>query len=177
MVRIGHFEATFQRKLTFTGETGMAFNMIKASDLIRVNEDGEVIEGNRPVNAAVGFSSSGDHFTKQMLTLDGQFSQAFAIHSGIHKTQPWVIAAAHTHSMYGKVMKGRSIGFRLVWDPNERCFFGYRPSRLSARRSSLLPRTRVPFTNARLSTMTTRALLTIKKRANFWARCWERTTI
>ncbi|KAI9025625.1 class II aldolase/adducin N-terminal [Hyaloraphidium curvatum] len=59
---------------------GMAFKLIKVSDLIRVNEAGEVIEGNRPVNAA-----------------------AFAIHSGIHKTQPWVTAAAHSHSMYGKV--------------------------------------------------------------------------
>lgn len=38
----------------------MAFSMIKVSDLIRVNEDGEVVEGNRPVNAA-----------------------AFAIHSGL----------------------------------------------------------------------------------------------
>ena len=41
--------------------------------------DGEVIDGNRPLNAA-----------------------AFAIHSQIHAARPDVVAAAHAHSVHGK---------------------------------------------------------------------------
>ncbi|KAF2796003.1 class II aldolase/adducin domain-containing protein [Melanomma pulvis-pyrius CBS 109.77] len=55
------------------------FSLIKVSDLILVNEAGEVVEGNEPINAA-----------------------AFAIHSAIHKKRPDVHAACHAHSTYGK---------------------------------------------------------------------------
>jgi ribulose-5-phosphate 4-epimerase/fuculose-1-phosphate aldolase len=58
---------------------GMHFAQIRASDLILVNEKGEVVEGEYPVNAA-----------------------AFAIHSRVHAARPDVIAAAHAHSMNGK---------------------------------------------------------------------------
>lgn len=58
---------------------GMHFGLIRASDLILVNQLGEVIEGNKPVNQA-----------------------AFAIHSQIHAARPDVVAAAHAHSIYGK---------------------------------------------------------------------------
>ncbi|MGI9623118.1 MAG: class II aldolase/adducin family protein [Acidimicrobiales bacterium] len=58
---------------------GMSFKLIKVSDLILVNDEGTVVEGDKPVNAA-----------------------AFAIHSQIHAARPDVIAAAHCHSMYGK---------------------------------------------------------------------------
>lgn len=58
---------------------GMHFSQIRVSDLILVNDTGDVVEGNRPVNAA-----------------------AFAIHSQVHKARPDVIAAAHAHSLYGK---------------------------------------------------------------------------
>ncbi|MFC7062366.1 class II aldolase/adducin family protein [Halobacillus seohaensis] len=58
---------------------GMHFSQIKASDLILVNHNGDVIEGERPVNEA-----------------------AFAIHSQVHAARPDVIAAAHSHSIYGK---------------------------------------------------------------------------
>ncbi|MGH9300410.1 MAG: class II aldolase/adducin family protein [Acidimicrobiales bacterium] len=58
---------------------GMHFGQIKSSDLIRVNDRGEVVEGDRPVNEA-----------------------AFAIHSQVHAARPDVIAAAHSHSIYGK---------------------------------------------------------------------------
>jgi ribulose-5-phosphate 4-epimerase/fuculose-1-phosphate aldolase len=57
----------------------MAFSQIRASDLIRVDHTGEVVEGDWPVNAA-----------------------AFAIHSQVHQARPDVIAAAHTHSIFGK---------------------------------------------------------------------------
>ncbi len=58
---------------------GMYFGHIKVSDLILVNDKGEVVKGNKPVNAA-----------------------AFAIHSQVHSARPDVIAAAHAHSTYGK---------------------------------------------------------------------------
>jgi ribulose-5-phosphate 4-epimerase/fuculose-1-phosphate aldolase len=55
------------------------FSQIKVSDLILVDEDGIVVEGDEPINAA-----------------------AFAIHSEIHKMRPDVHAACHAHSVYGK---------------------------------------------------------------------------
>jgi ribulose-5-phosphate 4-epimerase/fuculose-1-phosphate aldolase len=58
---------------------GMSFRLIRVRDLILVNHQGEVVEGNWPVNAA-----------------------AFAIHSQIHAARPDVIAAAHAHSVHGK---------------------------------------------------------------------------
>ncbi|NEQ51471.1 MAG: class II aldolase/adducin family protein [Leptolyngbya sp. SIO3F4] len=58
---------------------GMYFGHIRVSDLLLVNHKGEVIKGNKPVNAA-----------------------AFAIHSQIHQARPDANAAAHAHSLYGK---------------------------------------------------------------------------
>lgn len=58
---------------------GMHFGEIKASDLIRVDAHGSVVEGDRPVNVS-----------------------AFAIHYQIHHARPDVVAAAHAHSIYGK---------------------------------------------------------------------------
>jgi len=57
----------------------MHFAHIRVSDLILVNDKGQVVEGDRPVNGA-----------------------AFAIHSQVHAARPDVMAAAHSHSMYGK---------------------------------------------------------------------------
>ena len=58
---------------------GMHFGHIKVSDLILVNEDGDVIDSDQPLNRA-----------------------AFAIHSQVHAARPDVVAAAHTHSTYGR---------------------------------------------------------------------------
>jgi ribulose-5-phosphate 4-epimerase/fuculose-1-phosphate aldolase len=58
---------------------GMHFGQVKVSDLILVNDNGDVVEGNQPVNAA-----------------------AFAIHSAVHNARPDVVAAAHAHSLHGK---------------------------------------------------------------------------
>jgi ribulose-5-phosphate 4-epimerase/fuculose-1-phosphate aldolase len=55
------------------------FGHIRVSDLIRVDSSGEVVEGERPVNVA-----------------------AFAIHSSVHAARTDVVAAAHSHSVYGK---------------------------------------------------------------------------
>ena len=58
---------------------GLNFKLMTVSDLICVDHEGTVVEGDKPVNAA-----------------------AFAIHSQLHAARPDVIAAAHSHSMYGK---------------------------------------------------------------------------
>ena len=60
---------------------GKHFGLLKASDMILVDYDGKAIGGNmsRPANAA-----------------------GFLIHSAVHKARPDVVAAAHTHSPYGK---------------------------------------------------------------------------
>lgn len=55
------------------------FQHIRASDLILVNDQGEVVQGDWDVNKA-----------------------AFAIHSQVHAARPDVQAAAHAHSVYGK---------------------------------------------------------------------------
>ena len=58
---------------------GMNFKQICVKDLLLVNDRGEVVEGNWPLNAA-----------------------AFAIHSQVHAARPDVVAAAHAHSLHGK---------------------------------------------------------------------------
>jgi len=60
---------------------GVAFSLINKSDLIRVSEKGEILDG-------------GD---VRMLN-----SAAFMIHSAIHQARPDVNAAAHSHSIYGR---------------------------------------------------------------------------
>lgn len=77
----GHISARDpgDESLFWVNPFGTYFGHIRASDLILVNERGEVVEGDRPVNTA-----------------------GFAIHSTIHQARPDVVAAAHSHSIYGK---------------------------------------------------------------------------
>src|SRR6476659_6560899 len=58
---------------------GMNFKQIRVKDLLLVNDRGEVVDGNWPLNRA-----------------------AFAIHSQVHAARPDVVAAAHAHSLHGK---------------------------------------------------------------------------
>lgn len=60
---------------------GIHFSLLKASDMVRVDEEGNLVGGNTtaPINAA-----------------------GFAIHSALHKARPNINAACHTHSKYGK---------------------------------------------------------------------------
>lgn len=58
---------------------GMNFKQIRVSDLILVGPEGDVVEGDWPVNRA-----------------------AYAIHHAVHEARPDVWAAAHTHSKYGR---------------------------------------------------------------------------
>ena len=77
---------------------GLHFGQIKASDLIRVDAEGNVVEGDRPVNVS-----------------------AFAIHYQIHRARPDVVAAAHAHSIYGKAWS--SIGRLLDPITQDACAF------------------------------------------------------
>jgi ribulose-5-phosphate 4-epimerase/fuculose-1-phosphate aldolase len=60
---------------------GLAFSLIKKSDLIMVNHDGKVVDGgpNRLLNQA-----------------------AYMIHAAVHKARPDVMCAAHSHSINGR---------------------------------------------------------------------------
>ena len=58
---------------------GLHFSQIKVSDLLLVNAQGEIVVGQGPLNRA-----------------------AFAIHAALHEARPDIVAAAHTHSTYGK---------------------------------------------------------------------------
>jgi ribulose-5-phosphate 4-epimerase/fuculose-1-phosphate aldolase len=58
---------------------GRHFGRLRASDLVCVDHEGEIVEGKGPINRA-----------------------AFAIHSQVHKARPDVAAAAHAHSPAGK---------------------------------------------------------------------------
>ena len=74
------------------------FSSIHPDDLICIDEEAHVYHGTGPVNAA-----------------------AAAIHCGIHGANPNVVAAAHTHTTYGRAFAARS---RLLAPINqESCLF------------------------------------------------------
>ena len=58
---------------------GVHFSQISVSDLILVNHDGNIIQGDKDINVA-----------------------AFAIHSRLHQARPDINSAAHSHSIYGR---------------------------------------------------------------------------
>lgn len=66
-------------ELFWVNRFGMNFRHIRASDLVLVDPDGNIVEGEGPVNTA-----------------------AFVIHSAVHEARPDVNAVAHAHSFYGK---------------------------------------------------------------------------
>jgi ribulose-5-phosphate 4-epimerase/fuculose-1-phosphate aldolase len=77
----GHITARDPERLDhfWVNPFAMNFKQIRVKDLILVNHDGQVVEGNWPVNTA-----------------------AFVIHGQVHAARPDVVAAAHAHSIYGK---------------------------------------------------------------------------
>ncbi|MTD54008.1 class II aldolase/adducin family protein [Amycolatopsis sp. RM579] len=77
---------------------GMSFKQIRVGDLILVNSHGEVVEGSWPVNRA-----------------------AFCIHSAVHDARPDVVAAAHSHSVYGKTLS--ALGVELLPLTQDACAF------------------------------------------------------
>ena len=77
---------------------GMHFGQIRVSDLILCNDHGDVVEGKYDVNRA-----------------------AFAIHSQVHAARPDVVAAAHSHSLYGKAFS--ALGKKLDPLTQDACAF------------------------------------------------------
>jgi ribulose-5-phosphate 4-epimerase/fuculose-1-phosphate aldolase len=96
----GHITARDPEKLDhfWVNPYGKSFKQICVTDLLLVNADGEVVEGDAPVNAA-----------------------AFAIHSQVHAARPDVVAAAHSHSLYGKAWS--SLGRLLDPITQDACVF------------------------------------------------------
>jgi ribulose-5-phosphate 4-epimerase/fuculose-1-phosphate aldolase len=77
---------------------GVSFGRISVKDLLRVNSDGDVVEGTRGVNRG-----------------------AFVIHSAIHDLRPDVVAAAHAHSIHGRALAALGVPLRPV--VQEACAF------------------------------------------------------
>ena len=77
---------------------GIHFSRIKVSDLLLVNAKGETVIGDKPLNKA-----------------------AFAIHAAIHEHNPKIVAAAHTHSTYGKAWS--TLGRKLDTITQDSCVF------------------------------------------------------
>jgi ribulose-5-phosphate 4-epimerase/fuculose-1-phosphate aldolase len=77
---------------------GMHFAHIKASDLVRVDHSGNIVEGSSAINNA-----------------------AFAIHSRIHMARPDIAAVAHAHTKYGRAFS--SLGKLLKPISQDACVF------------------------------------------------------
>lgn len=79
---------------------GVAFSLIRKSDLIQVDHEGNIVDGGevRLLNAA-----------------------AFMLHSGVHKARPDVLCAAHSHSIYGRSFC--SLGRKLDMITQDSCSF------------------------------------------------------
>jgi ribulose-5-phosphate 4-epimerase/fuculose-1-phosphate aldolase len=77
---------------------GPWFGHIRVSDLVLVDHHGNILAGKGPINQA-----------------------GFAIHSAIHKARPEMIAAAHSHSLYGKAWS--ALGRLLDPITQDSCFF------------------------------------------------------
>ncbi len=77
---------------------GMSFKQITVDDLICVDHTGAVVEGNWPVNQA-----------------------AFAIHAAVHAARPDVVAAAHSHSKFGRAFA--TLGRTLEPLTQDSCIF------------------------------------------------------
>lgn len=78
---------------------GRHFATLKASDMVLVDHEGNVIGGSRkPVNKA-----------------------GFQIHGAIHQARPDVVAACHTHSIYGKAYS--TFGKPLEMINQDACMF------------------------------------------------------
>ena len=77
---------------------GRSFKQMRVSDLLKVDHEGNVVEGEGLLNGA-----------------------AFTIHSRVHFHRPDVIAAAHSHSVYGKAFS--SLGKKLDPLTQDACAF------------------------------------------------------
>jgi ribulose-5-phosphate 4-epimerase/fuculose-1-phosphate aldolase len=85
-------------ELFWVNPFGLSFGLIRASDLILCDHEGNVVEGDWPVNRA-----------------------AFVIHSQVHQARPDVQSAAHTHSPYGRAFS--TLGKFLTPITQDSCAF------------------------------------------------------
>ena len=85
-------------ELFWVNPFGKSFRQMKTSDLVLVDHDGNVVYGSSMVNSA-----------------------AFAIHSAIHQARPEIVAAAHSHSVYGKAFS--ALGIPLAPITQDACAF------------------------------------------------------
>ncbi|MER7172903.1 class II aldolase/adducin family protein [Streptomyces mesophilus] len=74
------------------------FSRMRVSDLLLIDEQGQVVEGGRRMNKA-----------------------AFSIHSAIHRARPDVVAAAHAHTIHGRAFA--SLDRLLIPMVQESCVF------------------------------------------------------
>ncbi|KAI0106302.1 class II aldolase and Adducin domain-containing protein [Nemania sp. FL0031] len=79
---------------------GVAWPLLKASDLIRVDHDGQIVDGGpvRLLNVA-----------------------AYMIHSAVHSARPDINAVAHSHSIYGRAFS--TLGRPLEITTQDACVF------------------------------------------------------
>src|SRR6202035_951687 len=77
---------------------GRSWRLLRASNLLLVDLDGAIVEGDGELNAA-----------------------AFAIHSEIHRARPDVVAAAHAHTTHGRA--GAATGRLLEPLSQDACAF------------------------------------------------------
>jgi ribulose-5-phosphate 4-epimerase/fuculose-1-phosphate aldolase len=92
-----------------------AFSTMKASDLVLVDEHGNILKGGNqvPINPA-----------------------GFMIHSSIHKARPDVNAAVHTHSVYGKAFS--ALGIELDMISQDACTSQFGEKAIVTRKRSLI---------------------------------------
>ncbi|KAI7868096.1 class II aldolase/adducin N-terminal [Spinellus fusiger] len=84
--------------LFWVNALGQYFGHIKASDLILVDSEGDIVRGSRPVNKA-----------------------AFVIHSTVHGAREDINCVVHTHSMYGRTFS--ALGRPLLPITQDACQF------------------------------------------------------
>jgi ribulose-5-phosphate 4-epimerase/fuculose-1-phosphate aldolase len=96
----GHITARDPERLDhfWVNPFGLSFGLVGLDDLILVNDNAEIVEGEGMVNTA-----------------------AFAIHSQVHAARPDVVAAAHSHSLHGKAWS--SLGRLLDPITQDACAF------------------------------------------------------
>jgi ribulose-5-phosphate 4-epimerase/fuculose-1-phosphate aldolase len=96
----GHITARDPERLDhfWVNPFGVDFARIRVSDLVLVDDAGEIVEGKGMLNRA-----------------------AYAIHSQVHRARPDVVAAAHSHSLYGKAWS--TLGRRLDAITQDHCDF------------------------------------------------------
>lgn len=78
---------------------GLLFDQVTASNLVRVDMDGNVLEGEYPVNAA-----------------------GFCIHSAVHMARPDVVCVAHTHTAAGMALSALPQGLMALTQKSMRYY-------------------------------------------------------